>query len=153
MRLIDTGYKDAYTNMAIDEAIMTLVSKAKVPATLRFFAWKPAAISIGYFQSLDKEVDLEKCKELGVDYVRRITGGGAVFHDAEITYSFHIPEKDVPKDIMQSYDLICGALSSSACSTTPVILHSLKQRLCPWEWVLSCISMRKELMPGKNSSG
>ena len=110
MRLIDTGYMDAYTNMAVDEAIMTMVSKGKVPATLRFFGWKPAAISIGYFQCLDKEVDLEKCKELGVDYVRRITGGGAVFHDKEITYSICIPEKDVPKDIMQSYDLICGAI-------------------------------------------
>lgn len=109
-RLIDTGYKDAFTNMAVDEAIMTMVSKGKVKPTLRFFGWKPSAISIGYFQSLDKEVDLEKCRELGVDYVRRITGGGAVFHDAEITYSFHIPEKDVPKDIMESYDLICGAI-------------------------------------------
>ena len=101
---------DAYLNMAVDEAIMTMVSKGKVPATLRFFGWKPPAISIGYFQSLDKEVDLEKCKELEVDYVRRITGGGAVFHDKEITYSIHLLEKDVPKDIMQSYDLICGAI-------------------------------------------
>lgn len=110
LRLIDTGYNDAYTNMAMDEAIMTMVSKSKVPATLRFFRWKPAAISIGYSQSLDKEVDLEKCKEFGVDYVRRITGGGALFHNVELTYSFHILEKDVPKDIMQSYDLICGAI-------------------------------------------
>ena len=109
-RLIDTGYLDAYTNMGVDEAIMTMVSKGKIPPTLRFFGWKPSAISIGYFQALEKEVDLEKCKEFGVDYVRRITGGGAVFHDKEITYSFCIPEKDVPKDIMQSYDLICGAI-------------------------------------------
>ena len=110
MRLIDSGYNDAYTNMAIDESIMTMVSKGKVPATLRFFGWKPPAISIGYFQALTREVDLEKCKELGVQYVRRITGGGAVFHDKEITYSICIPEKEVPKDIMRSYDLICGAV-------------------------------------------
>lgn len=110
MRLIDTGYKDAFTNMAIDEAILTMVSKGKVLATLRLFGWKPAAISIGYFQNMQKEVDLEKCNKLGIDAVRRITGGGAVFHDKEITYSISIPEKDVPKDIMQSYDLICRAI-------------------------------------------
>lgn len=109
-RLINTGYKDAATNMGIDEAIMTMNSRGMVAPTLRFFGWKPAAISIGYFQSLEKEVDLQKCREFGIDYVRRITGGGAVFHDKELTYSFVIPEKDVPEDIMESYDLICGAI-------------------------------------------
>jgi len=106
IRVIDTKHKNAYLNMGIDEVLM----RNCTAPVLRFFAWKPAAISIGYFQGLNEEVDLDKCKEHGVDYVRRITGGGAVFHDAELTYSFVIPEKDCPEDILESYGIICGAI-------------------------------------------
>jgi lipoate-protein ligase A len=79
---------------------------------VRFFTWSPPAISIGYFQSLEEEVDLDVCRKLGVDYVRRITGGGAVFHDDELTYSIVIPEAhtQIPKNIMESYGRICGAI-------------------------------------------
>lgn len=109
--LIDNLPKDAFTNMAIDEAICKLHSKIGKP-TVRFYPWKPAAISIGYFQSLKEEVDVQKCSELGVDVVRRITGGGAVFHDAELTYSFVCSENSeiVPKNILESYKKICNAL-------------------------------------------
>jgi lipoate-protein ligase A len=106
LRVIDTRHNHAYLNMGIDEVLM----KNCTAPVLRFFAWKPPAISIGYFQSLNEEVDLGKCKELGVDYVRRITGGGAVFHDAELTYSFVIPEKELPEDMLESYGIICGAV-------------------------------------------
>jgi lipoate-protein ligase A len=106
IRVIDTRRRNAYLNMGIDEVLMRNCTSP----VLRFFAWKPAAISIGYFQGLDEEVDLGKCKELGIDYVRRITGGGAVFHDAELTYSFVIPEKELPEDILESYGIICGAI-------------------------------------------
>lgn len=111
-RLLRTGFKDAFTNMAIDEAVLIANSEGKVPPTLRLWGWKPAAVSIGYFQGLEEEVDLIKCKRLGVDYVRRITGGGAVFHDSELTYSIFIPEKhpQISKNIMESYGRICGAV-------------------------------------------
>ncbi|MFQ5835895.1 MAG: octanoyltransferase, partial [bacterium] len=52
-RLIESGYLDAYTNMAIDEAIFAMREKLGLPATLRFYSWKPAAISIGYFQRIE----------------------------------------------------------------------------------------------------
>jgi lipoate-protein ligase A len=48
----------------------------------------PSAVSIGYFQGLEQEVDVKKCKDLGIDVVRRVTGGGAVLHEQETTYSF-----------------------------------------------------------------
>ncbi len=110
-RLLLTGGSDAFTNMAIDEAVAKLHGADSVP-TVRFYSWKPPAISIGYFQSLAEEVDSAKCKELGVDIVRRITGGGAVFHDHELTYSFVCSEESgiVPKNILESYRKICNSL-------------------------------------------
>lgn len=111
-RLLKTGYKNAYENMAIDYAILVANSKNLVPPTVRFYGWNPAAISIGYFQSLLDEIDLDKCNELNVDYVRRITGGGAVFHEDELTYSIVISESQpfITKNILESYGRICGAI-------------------------------------------
>ena len=91
-RLLITDDNTGAMNMAIDKAILVAHSNKKVPPTVRFFEWNPPAISIGYFQSLEEEVDLNNCRNLGVDYVRRITGGGAVFHENELTYSIVISE-------------------------------------------------------------
>ena len=113
-RLIDMRIDDAPTQMAIDESIAINRLREGNPNTIRLYRWRPSAVSIGYFQSLEKEVNLEACKELGVDVIRRITGGGAVFHDynGEITYSLVAPESDskMPRDIMASYQVICGAI-------------------------------------------
>jgi lipoate-protein ligase A len=111
-RFLETGFCNAYKNMAIDRAILVSCSNNNAPPTIRFYGWKPSAISIGYFQSLKEEVDLDSCKKLGVDYVRRITGGGAVYHDQELTYSIVISESHpkIPKNIIESYSKICCAL-------------------------------------------
>lgn len=111
-RYLTTGFHTAAENMAIDDAVLGEVAAGTSLPTLRLYGWKPAAISIGYFQSLDDEVDLVACKKFGVDYVRRITGGGAVFHEHEITYSIHIPEKlaIVPNGILESYKVICDGV-------------------------------------------
>jgi len=111
-RLLKTEDNSAFNNMAIDRAVLVASSKGKVPPTVRFYTWKPPAISIGYFQSLNEEVDLDACKNLGVEYVRRITGGGAVFHDKELTYSIVISDSNpkVPKNVLESYRRICGAV-------------------------------------------
>jgi len=110
-RLLETGFSDAFTNMAVDEAIAQ-AHKPKDPAVIRFYGWKPHAVSIGYFQGIEEEVDLEHAKELEADVVRRITGGGAVFHERELTYSFVCSEKSrlVSKNILESYQKICGGI-------------------------------------------
>ncbi len=111
-RLLPLRIDDAFMAMAIDEALLRLNAKDKSPNTIRFWRWRPSAISIGYFQSAEDEVDLERAKSYGVDVVRRITGGGAVFHDynGEITYSIVCRQDDVPNDILKSYGFICNGL-------------------------------------------
>ena len=103
IRILETGYNSGPWNMALDEILMNYV-KHDIPI-LRLYRWQPAAVSIGYFQSMDEEVDVKKCKQIGIDVVRRITGGGAVLHESELTYSFIT--KIYPKNIMDSYNLIC----------------------------------------------
>jgi len=111
-RLVELEQYDAFTNMAIDEAVSEAVASGASPPTMRFYTWKPSAVSIGYFQSLAEEVDAERCKAEGVDVVRRRTGGGAVYHDelGEITYSIIAPESIFPKGIIDSYYSICGCI-------------------------------------------
>lgn len=99
--------------MAIDEAILSARIQETVPDTVRFFMWNPSAVSIGRFQNVSKEVYLENCRDSGVDVVRRITGGGAVYHDREneITYSVIVSEKDLGSvDVFQAYRIICNGL-------------------------------------------
>jgi len=100
----------AKMNMAIDEAIAEMLNFNEASPTIRFYGWDPSAVSIGCFQNLEDEVDTEKCAALGIDIVRRRTGGGAVFHDkeGEITYSVICPETMADKDINAAYRQICG---------------------------------------------
>ncbi len=111
-RLIPMRIDDAFMSMAIDEAILRQNAEAKSPNTVRFWRWLPAAVSLGCFQSLEQEVDIAAAKKYGVDVVRRISGGGAVFHDynGELTYSVICRQGDVPDDIIESYRVICGGL-------------------------------------------
>jgi lipoate---protein ligase len=102
----------ARMNMAIDEAIAEMLTFNEASPTIRFYGWNPSAVSIGCFQNLEDEVDVELCKELGIDIVRRRTGGGAVYHDkdGEITYSLICPEAMMDKDINAAYRQICGLI-------------------------------------------
>lgn len=111
-RVIDTGLMNAADNMAIDEAILWAHMRDEVPPTLRLYGWKQAAISLGYFQKTQDEIDLQACAEKGIEVVRRLTGGRAVFHDAELTYSLVVKEnvKDIPKTITASYRYFSGGL-------------------------------------------
>jgi lipoate-protein ligase A len=113
-RIIHLEAHDAYTNMGIDESIMEAVRDRRASPTIRFYRWNPSAVSIGTFQGMDKEVNVQRCKDLGVDCIRRITGGGAVFHDfnGEITYSVIAPLQYFPQGIRESYQFICGWIIS-----------------------------------------
>ena len=116
-RLLKLETHDAYTNMAIDEAILTARTRNLAPDTIRFYRWNPSAVSIGKFQNIENEVQLDKCKKYGVDVVRRITGGGAVYHDTEgeITYSVVANKKDLKAENINAvyakfYDGVAEAL-------------------------------------------
>ncbi len=113
-RLLLMGAASAFENMAVDEAILRCVAEGKSQSTLRFYRWEPSAVSIGYFQGIEQEVDLEACRQKGVDVIRRLTGGGAVFHDrkGEITYSLTMSDSypGIPRKVLDSYALLCAGL-------------------------------------------
>ena len=110
--------QNCYRNMAEDEALI----KTKSEPTLRLYTWEPSAVSIGYFQSIKDEVDVNFCRKNGIDIVRRNTGGGAVFHDekGELTYSLIYPLSEWNKfaesvgregnNIMETYRIVCNCL-------------------------------------------
>ena len=111
-RLIPLEAHNGFMNMALDEAILRSVIDKKTLNTIRFYKWRPSTVSIGRNQSLSSEVDLDFIKNKGFNVVRRITGGGAVFHDEfrEITYSIVCPldflEKLGAKSVMQQFEII-----------------------------------------------
>lgn len=111
-RFIKSGAMDPAWNMAIDEAIMNAVSEGKAPPTLRFYGWQPPTLSIGYFQKAADEIDLEKVEARGIGFVRRPTGGRAVLHDQELTYSMILSESypDMPKSVTESYRILSNGL-------------------------------------------
>jgi lipoate-protein ligase A len=104
-RLLKTGLADGATNMAIDGAILWAVAEGRSPPTLRFYGWQPPCLSIGYSQSMEVEVDVGKCQESGIDFVRRPTGGRAILHADELTYSVAAPQAEprVAGGVIESY--------------------------------------------------
>ncbi len=104
-RFLNTGYADGFTNMAIDEAIMLALAKGLAPPTIRFYGWEPPCLSIGYAQSMEGEVDGDRCRLYGVDCVRRPTGGRAILHTDELTYSLCAPQNEprVSGGVVESY--------------------------------------------------
>jgi lipoate-protein ligase A len=86
IRLISQGPENAFFNMALDEAIAESVREKLSPPTLRFYQWDRPSITIGYFQRAS-DVNLDYCGEKGYPLVRRVTGGRAILHDEELTYS------------------------------------------------------------------
>lgn len=109
-RILPLHATNAFMAMAIDEAVAESVANRKSEPTIRFWRWSPSAVSIGYFQGIEDEVNLEECRNSNVNVVRRRTGGGAVYHDngGEITYSVIAPEEVFPRGIRESYQVICG---------------------------------------------
>jgi lipoate-protein ligase A len=112
-RLLDFQNCDIFENMAIDESIFHETIKNRKHPTIRFYSSRPAAVSIGYFQDMRKEVNIEKCHRAGIDVVRRITGGKSVFHCNEITYCVVAgdQEKIFPSDISGTYKVISKCIA------------------------------------------
>lgn len=80
--------------MAVDQALLEAVGAGRSDPVLRVYGWAPPAVSLGYGQDPRRELDLERCQDLGIEVVRRPTGGRAVLHWDELTYSVVLPEEE-----------------------------------------------------------
>ncbi|MDH4162174.1 MAG: lipoate--protein ligase family protein [Nitrospirota bacterium] len=111
-RYIDSGPGRASDNMAVDEQLLAQALLPGALPVLRFYAWDPPAVSIGRFQRLETAVNADACRRRGVDVVRRITGGRAVLHNSELTYSIVCPEGNAlfPPDVIGTYKVIAAGL-------------------------------------------
>jgi lipoate-protein ligase A len=114
-RLLVTEPLDGAANMALDEALWRGRLAGETPPTVRFFAWAPPTISIGYGQRLDARLNLAARAALGVGLVRRPTGGSAIYHDGperELTYSVVAGVEDFEGagDLLEAYRWIARAL-------------------------------------------
>lgn len=114
-RLIPLETHNGFMNMAIDEAIITSRIENLVPNTIRFYQWKPSAVSIGKNQRAKEQVYLDRLREHGVDLVRRTSGGGAVYHDqtGEITYSITAQTRDLGQDVTAVYACVYAAVNDA----------------------------------------
>jgi len=128
-RIILDGKADGPTNMGVDQAIFRSVEIGASAPTLRFYGWDPPAVSLGRSQRPDL-LDLEKCCELGIGVVCRPTGGKAVFHDRDVTYSLSCPIKSkiLPNTLKGGYEAvsscIVNGLSRLGKGIDPVMLPS-----------------------------
>jgi len=110
-RLLHTPSAPGAWNMAVDEAILESMATGQAPPTLRLYSWHPWCLSLGYFQPFAL-VNTAACKRSGIDIVRRPTGGSAILHAQELTYSLIAPMNEplVAGDILTSYRKIAAAL-------------------------------------------
>jgi len=127
-RYLDTGFLSGCENMAIDEAVFLSCQQGKSLPTIRLYGWTPPAVSLGYFQKADNAINFEACKRRGVDVVKRLSGGRAVLHDKELTYSLICAEGTPPfgKTILETYKTI------SMC-----LIRALKNLNLDVKWVTS----------------
>ena len=124
--------------MAADEILTSLCHKEDHIPTLRLYTWSPPAISIGYFQKANSTIDTDKCKRAGTDVVRRLTGGRAILHQDEITYSICASSEKFPElgdSVRQTYKQISLAF-----------LEVLKILGIKGEWVRSTPKPKKNTM-------
>jgi lipoate-protein ligase A len=121
-RFLDTGAESASLNMAIDEAVLTLHLRGETPPTLRAFAWERPAISLGRFQDVERELLQEECARRGMALVRRPTGGRAVLHVDEFTYSVVVStEYGVPTGVVSAYSCLAQGIIAAL---EPFGIHS-----------------------------
>ncbi|NLF10175.1 MAG: lipoate--protein ligase family protein [Anaerolineaceae bacterium] len=110
-RLILDGEADGPTNMALDDAILEAVGAEASPPTLRFYGWSPPCLTLGRSQP-QAEADLEACRAAGVHVVRRPSGGQAILHTDELTYSIALRQADPRAEggVLEVYRLLSDGL-------------------------------------------
>lgn len=131
-RLIDSGANDAAFNMALDEAIALRVRRDGAPPTLRLYRWSHPSVSIGCFQRT-RDLDIDGCRANNVHIVRRPTGGRAVLHGNDLTYSFATQTTTglFSKGLFDSYEKISVAFRRALAMHGIVSRVELARRKSP----------------------
>ena len=109
---LNSGKQDAFYNMAVDELLMEKHRNGEIPPVIRLYEWQVPSLSLGYFQKVKKEIDIDMVEEYGYQMVRRLTGGRGVLHDKELTYSIVVSEAHprMPRSVSESYRIISSGL-------------------------------------------
>lgn len=109
---IPDGLNTAEENMAVDASLLADCAQGLIPPTVRFYGWSEPAITLGYSQKAEAELDMERCRELGIAIVRRPTGGRALLHYNELTYAVVAPVTLAPfdKGLKTTFEAISEAL-------------------------------------------
>lgn len=110
-RLLYTPPSSGAWNMAVDESILEHIHRGEVLPTLRLYSWNPPCLSLGHAQSFT-DVDVERLKANGWDVVRRVTGGRAILHTDELTYSItgNADDPVLTGGVLESYNRLAQAL-------------------------------------------
>ncbi len=116
-RMIKTDPLSGAMNMALDEVLLDSVQAGTSPPVVRLYRWQPQAVTLGYGQRGAGQVNAEYCQAEGIDIVRRLTGGRAVLHDQEVTYSV----------ISRQEGLFSLGILESYRTIAEVLLHCLKR--------------------------
>ncbi len=119
---IRDSYRSGFFNMAVDICSMRLVQSGKTPAVFSTYMWAPHCLSIGRFQKAEKEVDIKRLIADGYHLVRRPTGGRAVWHGHELTYSL-IAREDHP--------LVSGSIAESLEKVASILVEGLRKSAIP----------------------
>lgn len=111
-RLIDTGVMPGSHNMAIDESLLCKFNPELSDPVLRLYGWNPPSLSLGRFQKSEEVLDLQRCRFDSVPIVRRVSGGGAIYHADEITYSIVCSPEQLPPatSVKESFRILTGFL-------------------------------------------
>jgi lipoate-protein ligase A len=117
-RLIVTAPLSGAENMAIDEALLRSFDPAVSLPVLRLYGWNPPTLSLGRFQKTAEVLDLGRCRSDGVTVVRRVTGGGVIYHADELTYSLVCAPGQIPPavSIKDSFRVLTGFLLAFYCT-------------------------------------
>ena len=111
-RWVIDGQRPAEKNMAIDSELLHNCEKGRDSPTLRLYGWSEPSITVGYSQTIEDELDLARCRELGIPVVRRPTGGRALLHHRELTYAVVAPVSLAPfhRGLKETFAAISEAL-------------------------------------------
>ena len=150
--MIPFARHDPFENMAIDEALFRIHQKERKSPVLRFYGWKRPAVSLGYFQDVAEEINYGYCRDRGITVVRRPTGGKAVLHAGDLTYSLVAREGSplFSADVVETYRIISGCIvrGLARAGIKAQIVEEGRRGTTPGDGFCFATSYRHELLAG-----